>query len=91
MVVALNNNLPWGGLSSGHGLYYVVLQNSNSTGTSSLQQDLVGLVPGKRYTLSVRTALRPGYPSASLNVSLVTDGTTLVNARVVPTNNNFTK
>jgi hypothetical protein len=95
VVVVQNNNGPWGGMNSGHGNHYLALQNyhgNSGLGPSSVSQSVVGLVPGKRYTVSVRTALRPGSGSgAALNVSLTTNGTTLVNARVVPVSTNFTR
>ena len=91
-VVVQNSNTAWGGLSSGHGTHFIALQNFRGDSSASVSQSVVGLVPGKRYTVSVRTTLRPGSGSgAVLNISLTTDGATLLDARVVPFSPNFTR
>lgn len=50
-------NIPWGGLNSGSGAYYMVLRGTGA----SIQQVVTGLTPVGTYTLSFLAAERPGY------------------------------
>lgn len=69
--LAKNGNSPWGGLDSGNGEHYVVLQRTGTT----LQQIITGLKIGRAYRLSFLTSKRPGNPEAKLRATV--DGTNL--------------
>ena len=59
-VIALNGNGPWGGLNSGNGAYYVVLQGVGA----QISQVITGLTQGTQYQVSFLAAERPGYVMA---------------------------
>eukprot|EP00041_Stephanoeca_diplocostata_P010109 m.160445 g.160445 ORF g.160445 m.160445 type:complete len:488 (+) comp18025_c0_seq1:60-1523(+) len=71
-IVAANGNIPWGGLNSGAGAYYMVIRGTGA----NIQQVMTGLVPGGTYTLSFLAAERPGYTSAE-ELTVVVNGNTL--------------
>lgn len=59
-ILIQQGNRPWGRLRSGSGAYYMGLQRAGA----ALSQAITGLTVGNRYTLTFKSAERPGYGAA---------------------------
>jgi hypothetical protein len=79
IVLVANGNSAWGGLDSGNGAYYLVMQRTGS----GVQQQVTGLAPGVTYNISFLAAERPGYGTNERLVVLVNNQPLSIGASAV--------